>query len=76
MRATWRVTWRSKTRSWLLAGPRNHREYFRTKAQAVDVGRRMAAGTEPSQLVVHGRDGRIQFEHTYPRWSDPERFVG
>lgn len=29
-----------------------------------------------AQLVVHGRDGRIQWESTYPRSSDPRRSRG
>ena len=39
----------------------------------------IAAETEAgnrSQLRVYGKNGRIQFEHTYPRSSDPKRSKG
>lgn len=29
-----------------------------------------------SQLVVHGKDGKVNFENTYPRASDPKRYKG
>jgi Uncharacterized protein conserved in bacteria (DUF2188) len=35
------------------------------QADAVKAGRKAAAGDKPSQLVVHGADGRIQDESTY-----------
>lgn len=30
----------------------------------------------PAQVVIHGKDGRIQEERTYPRSSDPRRRKG
>lgn len=62
---------------WKLVGP-TRRQHFTRKADAVWYGR-LAARTrwlkgQPAQLIVHGRDGKIQTEHTYG--SDPERFVG
>lgn len=48
----------------------------RTKAHAVAAGRRFAYELEPSQLVIRGKNGRIQTEHTYPRSSDPKRRKG
>lgn len=41
----------------------------RTKKEAVAEGRRIAAENKPSQLVIHGQDGKIQEESTYG--SDP-----
>ena len=29
-----------------------------------------------SQVVLHGKDGRIRWERTYPRSSDPKRSKG
>jgi hypothetical protein len=43
----------------------NHRK----KTRAIQSGRRTAKKKQPSQLVIHGRDGKIQTEHTYK--SDP-----
>lgn len=49
-----------------------------TKAEAVELGREKAklvrADGGLAQLVVHGRDGRIQYEHTYG--DDPRRRQG
>lgn len=52
---------------------------YRTKAAAVQHGRAQALDDwnrlrRPSQLRVKGRNGRIQFEHTYGK--DPRRFQG
>lgn len=37
----------------------------RTKAEAVEHGRRAAKDEVLGQLVIHRRDGQIQTEHTY-----------
>jgi hypothetical protein len=57
-RGGWKVTQGSQTIS-------NHRK----KATAVQVGRDLAKKKQPSQLVIHKQDGKIQTEHTYT--SDP-----
>ena len=49
------------------------------KTHAVDFGRRLARHAWQkdgclAQLVVHGRNGRVQFENTYGR--DPRRRLG
>lgn len=36
-----------------------------TKKEAVAEGRRLATNHKPSQLIIHGRDGKIQEESTY-----------
>jgi hypothetical protein len=38
---------------------------YERKQDAVDRGRKTARGDQPSQLVVHDRDGRIEHESTY-----------
>ena len=43
-----------------------------TKDAAIDAGRKAAKEAELGQLVVKGRDGRIQEEFTYG--EDPERY--
>ncbi|MEV4537528.1 DUF2188 domain-containing protein [Asanoa sp. NPDC049518] len=35
------------------------------KEQAVDAGRKAAKSRQPSQLVVHTTDGKIETEYTY-----------
>lgn len=42
---------------------------YDTKQLAVDAGRQVAHAHEPSQLVVHTADGRIETEYTYK--NDP-----
>ncbi|MBX7266642.1 DUF2188 domain-containing protein [Micromonospora sp. Llam7] len=39
--------------------------HYDTKQRAVDAGRTAAHGNEPSQLVVHTADGKIETEFTY-----------
>ena len=38
---------------------------YDTKHSAVEQGRRIAHANEPSQLVVHTADGKIETEYTY-----------
>lgn len=78
-RAIYRVRW--SCGEWVLRTPKGTdvNQPGRTKRAVVSMGRRLARTRwedrgEPTQLVIHGRDGRIQTEHTYGR--DPERFGG
>ena len=50
------------------------REGFRTKDQAVRAGKTRAKAAELGQLIVKGRDGKIQTEYTYGK--DPRRTKG
>ena len=65
-----------KRGGWDLTKPNADRAvaHFETKAEAVEVGREKARAAEPGQLIIKGRNGRIQTEHTYG--SDPERYPG
>ena len=47
---------------------------FRTKAEAVTAAVRQAETAELGQVVIKGRNGRIQSERTYG--ADPRRFPG
>lgn len=47
---------------------------FDTKDGAVEEARKLAKNQRPSQVLIHGRDGRIQEERTYGQ--DPERTEG
>lgn len=38
---------------------------YDTKNEAIEQGRKVARGDQPSQLVVHTADGRIETEYTY-----------
>jgi hypothetical protein len=31
----------------------------------------IAKNNQPSSVIIHGRDGKVQEERTYPRSSDP-----
>lgn len=46
------------------------------KQDAVLLAIEFARMYQPSSLRIHGRDGRIQQERTYPRSSDPRRTKG
>ncbi len=64
---------------WVVITPGGVRQAYATKRVAVSTGRRWARDRWErhgllAQLVVHGRDGRIQFEATYGR--DPRRRRG
>ncbi len=63
---------------WLVSRAGVPKTWFRLKADALYETRRnaqqeRAAGT-PTQLVVHNKNGRIAFEHTYG--ADPRRRRG
>jgi len=48
-----------------------------TKAEAVRNTAAVAKkGSEPVSVKIHGQDGRIQEERTYPRSADPSRSKG
>jgi uncharacterized protein DUF2188 len=47
-----------------------------TKAEAVRKTIQMAKRQEASSVRIHGRNGRIQEERTYPRGADPTRSKG
>lgn len=49
---------------------------YRIKRDAVWAGRQEAKELEPSTLRIHGKDGKIQEERTYPRSSDPKKTKG
>ena len=46
---------------------------YEDKVDAVARGRELGHGNKTAQLVVHGRDGKIQTEHTYERDPLPPR---
>lgn len=45
-----------------------------TKQEAIQRGRDLASSSSEGQLIIHGRDGKIQTEYTYG--NDPERYPG
>lgn len=49
----------------------------RTKAEAVRQTAEVARkASDPVTVKIHGEDGRIQEERTYPRSADPRRSPG
>lgn len=68
-----------KRYGWRVLTPSGGLWVFETKRGAVSTGRTKARqlhedSGRTTQLVVHGRNGRIQYEHTYG--SDPARRAG
>lgn len=47
---------------------------FPKKKDALTWAKDIAESCRPSQIKIHGKDGKIQTEHTYGK--DPERFKG
>jgi hypothetical protein len=47
-----------------------------TKKEVVSEMIRVAKHHQPSSLRIHKVDGRIQEERTYPRSTDPVRYIG
>lgn len=78
-RIVYRVKYSRRTRDWMIQSGRETRQGYYPKRAAVAQARSEARflwdhlGT-PSQVVVHGMDGKFQFEWTYGR--DPRRWKG
>ena len=58
------VVWHEKGRAVRGAGNEKVTAVFRTQAEAIDAGRRIAEN-QRSELVVHGRDGRIRSKDSF-----------
>lgn len=65
-----------KKDEWILKkeGKREPLKSFRTKKEAEDYGRKIARKEEPSQLILHKKDGKIEKEYTYGQ--DPRKYKG
>lgn len=75
-RERFHVTHSQRSQSWQIkregrSGPVAEAE---TKQEAISMGRDMARRMQHSQLLVHGRNGRIQNEYTYG--EDPRGTAG
>ena len=58
-----------------MQGPPS-RVLVKTQREAVQIGVDAAKRWQPAQLVVFTRKGRIAWERTYPRSTDPRRSKG
>lgn len=47
---------------------------FEKKTDAIDYAKEKAKEEEKSQVIIHGKDKKIQTEHTYGK--DPEKYKG
>ena len=64
----------AKTGGWTLTLGGGRERQFTTKAEAVSEGARQGRANGHAQLVIKGRNGRIQSERTYG--ADPRRRKG
>ena len=73
-RSVYHVT--SKNNKWQVKGEGAERaaSTHKRKSEAKNEARRLAKKREPSQVVIHGEDGKIQREWTYG--NDPEKYKG
>jgi len=46
----------------------------RTKEEAIKIGKKITKSEQPSQLIIHKKDGTIQTEYTYS--NDPRSSKG
>ena len=58
---------------WKLRKNEQTVEQFPHQREAIDRGRELARGDQPSQLLVHGKDGKIEDESTYQDDPFPPR---
>jgi hypothetical protein len=68
-----------KSRNGWSAKTKNGRAYATggTKSEVVEkAAARARKSNRPTSLRIHGRDGRIQEERTYPRSADPKSSKG
>jgi hypothetical protein len=77
-RLIFRVLRRKTLKRWVLVRPDGVETPHTSKVRAVDAARKLANRVKKAdgraQLVINGRDGRIQREFTYG--NDPRRHVG
>ena len=78
-RLVYSLRWDRAIGAWMLLLGRCEMDGDVSKAALLWRARRLCrrvGRTQWSQLRVFGKNGRIQFEHTYPRSSDPRRHKG
>lgn len=75
-RAVFHVTWNSHKERWEVKRPKNDRPLktfpYGKKGKAKDFAVSKAKGNEPSQVKIHGMNGKIINEWTYG--NDPEKY--
>jgi len=75
-RTIYHVVYDSSDEKWKvkLQGATRASAAFDTKQEAIDRARELAKNNEPSQVIVHKKDGTFETEWTYG--DDPERHPG
>jgi len=75
-RKVFHVTYEDEVGGWIVRaeGGRRQGGPYSTKAEAMAEARRGVKSAALGRIVVHGRDGKVQTEHTYGR--DPRRHRG
>lgn len=79
-RVVYRIQWHEKSKRWRVSVKRIMEAAFNTQAQAVRFAVEYAneelwrRDGQPTQVVLHGKDGRIRWDRTYGR--DPKRRKG
>lgn len=75
-RTAYHVTYNRDSAQWrvLEQGKSKPLSVHDTKKEAVEWGREIAKSSQPSQIKIHKRDGKIQEERTYG--EDPRRLKG
>lgn len=65
----------TKPEGWKIKGQGGSRaiKLFDTKEKAIKIGRKIAKSEQPSQLIIHKKDGTIQTEYTYSKDPHPPK---
>jgi len=67
---------------WLVTWPGGGAKYFdgtshrEKKPHAIEFAKKVAMGLGGASVRIHGHDGKIKEERTYPRSRDPKRSRG
>lgn len=78
-RAVYHIVWSSRFKCWRVKLGSSYVSvlvYGKAKPLLIRAVKALAKENEPSQVVIHKQNGKIQIEYTYPRETDPRRFRG
>lgn len=75
-RKSYHVVWHAKQVRWLVKLNSKIVGLYDRKEDAVEYATSWAKSATLGQIVIHGKDHKIQREYTYPRSSDPKRTKG
>lgn len=75
MRKKYHITPNKKLGGWKIKKQDSNKasKLARTKEEAIKIGKKIAKSEQPSQLIIHKKDGTIQTEYTYRKDPHPPK---